>query len=89
MRTVQSVQISDSNQSDSNQDDGRLVRRRSSSFLSEPRLSGPAISEVATVVAILLIIIATAIPNLLRAGIADVESLALSPPAWSKFLRYF
>jgi hypothetical protein len=70
MRTLQSVQISDSNQ-----DDGRQVRRRSSSFLSEPRVSEPAISEVAMVVAILLIIIATAIPNLLLAGIATLNPL--------------
>ena len=84
MRTLQSVQISDSNQ-----DDGRQVRRRSKSFLSEPRVSEPAISEVATVVAILLIIIATAIPNLLLARIADGESIAASSPARAKFMRQF
>ncbi len=58
------------------------MRRQPRSFLSEP-----VISELGMVVAILLIIIATAIPNLLLAGIADVESLAVSPPAWSTFLR--
>ena len=82
MRTLQSVQISDSNQ-----DEGRQVRRRPSYFLSEPGVSEPAISEVAVVVAILLIIIATAIPNLLLAGVGDAESRAVSSQVWAKFLR--
>jgi hypothetical protein len=70
MRTLQSVQISNSNQ-----DDGGQERRRSRSFLFVLRVSELAISELAMVVAILLIIIATAIPNLLLAGIADVNHL--------------
>jgi hypothetical protein len=60
------------------------MRRRARSFLTEA-----AISDLTIVVAILLIIIATAIPNLLLARIADGESIAASSPARAKFMRQF
>lgn len=43
------------------------------------RRSGDSLGEVLIVIAILVIMAATAIPNLLRAAIADYKSLAVRP----------
>jgi len=46
-----------------------------------------SLSELLIVVAIILIIVATAIPNLLLARIADRESEVPKSPAWARFLK--
>jgi Tfp pilus assembly protein FimT len=46
-----------------------------------------SLTELLIVVAIVLVIVATAIPNLLLAGVADGKSLAARATAWTKFLR--